>query len=87
MPDCPKCNTHIDHLVYRYDAEIAEEFTITDGLEPILSDMEISQPSHLEGTDTYSCPQCDAFITADLDGAIEFLIGDVHESHPSPHTM
>ena len=73
MPKCPKCNAEINVLVYRYEAEIKEDLFLTEAGEPEYGDIEVSQPQEMQGTDSYSCPECDGLIATDLQEALEFL--------------
>jgi len=70
---CPKCNTEIRLLVYRYEAEIAEEFFVTEAGEPEHAKLEILPPQNMEATDSYSCPECDTVITTDSQEALRLL--------------
>lgn len=74
-PSCPHCKAEIKTLTYRFEAEIAEEFWVTSGGEPELSDPEISQTPEMQGTDAYSCPECDHVVATELNDAIDFLTG------------
>lgn len=73
---CPTCNTEIRVLLYRYEAEIAEEFLVTEAGEPEYKDMEISPRREIQGVHAYYCPECDALVTTDPDKALELLTRD-----------
>ncbi len=81
---CPKCNAELHFLLYRYEALIAEQFFVTDAGEPQHREMEISQPQQMQGTDSYSCPQCDVLITTDFEQALRLL---THQAPKEAQTM
>jgi hypothetical protein len=65
MPKCPKCKKQITHLVYR-------------GTHSIVSDFDKSGNYENEGIENYddmfySCPECEATLFEEEDGALEFL--------------